>query len=591
MELVAHGLQDVYLTGNPQITFFKIVHRRHTNFSIEAIPQTLNGNIGLGNRITAQISRIGDLMHKIFLRVTIPEFTLSETFSSNGGLDYDNCISKFFLADNLGYALLNSVDIDIGGQRLDRHYGHWMQIWNELSLPSGKDKGFARMIGKKGSGDPVLETALVKGIGPTYKTNSGSTPGVFPPLHLSIPLEFWFCRNPGLALPLIALQYHDVKVNFEFNKGVNLGWSEVTIATVANDAVILDNIDSSTSGTAGTWITGVLTEASGLSELDSHYVNKYLFDKTNSESKLITAYDGTTKTITVDSAFTGTIVAGSDLFEIREPNGQTETYKLTVSDGYDDWSGLETTLTQTATAATKTIRGPIVNDVNIPAPELYVDYIFLDTDERRRFAQSSHEYLFEQLQFLGSEITDRAYNSLRLNFNHPVKEIIWTAQPSANVSTNNNNMGIVSGQFDYQWWGPAAAPLTYMSTNETDIPSMVYGTTGELAEAKPLNPVKMAVIQLNGHDRFRERTGEYFSQVQPYQCHERIPNDKGINLFSFALRPEDHQPTGTINLSRVDMTQLNLTLHNSEEHTIRVYATNYNVLRITSGMGGIAFAQ
>ncbi len=171
LQLVAYGAQDVYLTGNPQITFFKVVYRRHTNFSMEAIQQTFSGIPAYGNTVYCQISRNGDLINRMYLQVKVPALTGSNYFN-------------YF-----GLRLINYVEIEIGGQKIDKHYSHWLYVWNELSLPVSKRYGYNQMVG-------------------AYGGASAQT--------LYVPLEFWFCRNVGLALPLIALQYHEVKININF---------------------------------------------------------------------------------------------------------------------------------------------------------------------------------------------------------------------------------------------------------------------------------------------------------------------------------------------------------------------------------------
>ena len=365
LQLVAYGAQDVYLTGNPQITFFKVVYRRHTNFSMEAIEQTFNGTPGLGNRVTAQISRNGDLIHKMYVVADV-------TRTDGTGESY------------AGHKLLKQVELEIGGQLIDRQYSQWMYVWNELSLPAGKLQGFKKMVGEG------------------LTTTNGAADGANHKLY--IPLEFWFCRNVGLALPLIALQYHEVKVNITF---------------------------ASTSDMTGFTMQGA---------------------------------------------------------------------------------------------------------------SLWVDYIFLDTDERRRFAQMSHEYLIEQVQFTGSEQIGISGNKVKLNFNHPVKELVWVAVAS-----------------DADSW-----------------------TT--------FSKVDNVKLQLNGNDRFAERNADYFSLVQPYQHHENVPAGKHINVYSFGLKPEEHQPSGTLNMSRIDTATLHCT-GSSDTTTLSVYAVNYNVLRILSGMGGLAYSN
>jgi hypothetical protein len=380
MQLVAYGAQDIYLTGNPQITFFKVVYRRHTNFSMESIQQTFNGAIDFDRKVTCTISRNGDLIHRIYLQV---EFAKDSV-----------------LNDWAGHKLVKSVEIEIGGQRIDKHYGDWLHIWNELTQTAGHYNGYKQMVSGTEFGDDL-----------------SSTVGTQDAQVLYIPLQFWFCRNPGLALPLIALQYHEVKINIEF----------------ASKSAVL----SSGSGT--------------------------------------------------------------------------------------------------------------LNDAS-----LFVDYIYLDTDERRRFAQVSHEYLIEQLQFTGDET---ASNKIKLNFNHPVKELIWVEK---------NDDSVVG---DYQ--------TTYES----------------------------AKLQLNGHERFSARKPNYFQLVQPYQHHERVPVDAwtatgqddykgtGINVYSFALKPEEHQPSGTCNMSRIDNATLNLVGIKQTDNNVKVFAVNYNVLRIMSGMGGLAYSN
>ena len=400
LQLVAYGAQDVYLTGNPQITFFKVVYRRHTNFAIESIEQTFNGNPGYGNRVTCQISRNGDLIHRMYLAV--------KQSGNSAGCGY------------FGLRLIDYVELEIGGQKIDKQYSHWMYIWNELSLPRGKREGYNAMINKDGA--------------------AGSK-------ELYIPLEFWFCRNVGLALPLIALQYHEVKVNILFQ-----------------------------------------TEA------------KCAFDATAS--------------------------------------------------------------------------GPVLDSAS-----LWVDYIFLDTDERRRFAQLSHEYLIEQLQFTGAEAVSGTQAKPKLSFNHPCKELYWfvTADHDGNQSLTNQN-----------WF------------NYTKTPHPGNATTVELAldttstrGVTSINAISTAKLVLNGNDRFSERPGSYFNLIQPFQHHENVPSNQGINVYSFALKPEEHQPSGTLNMSRIDTAALNLTLALTPNATssLNVYAVNYNVLRILSGMGGLAYSN
>ena len=404
MQLVAYGAQDIYLTGNPQITFFKVVYRRHTNFSMESIEQTWNGTFGVGNRVTATISRNGDLVHKMYLQ-----------------LDADTTGDSEAVAANLGTAVFDTVELEIGGQKIDKHTGHWMETWMELtnSEPQVAAAAIAAVTAHVGSSLTQRTTGACGLAGHT------GINAVLPTFY--VPLQFWFCRNPGLALPLIALQYHEVKV----------------IMQIAAGAAIVDG------GSFGTNFNGAL----------------------------------------------------------------------------------------------------------------WVDYIYLDTDERRRFAQVSHEYLIEQLQY--QDLGGTAVGSYDLNFNHPVKELIIS--------------------------GPGTAST----------PEAATGPSTPLALATDANSrLTTLQLKLNGHDRFTARPLSYFTGTQIMDYHSgyggRTPGAANyvhsIGVYSFALKPEEHQPSGTCNFSRIDNAQLVVGAQALAQQPV-IFAVNYNVLRIMSGMGGLAYSN
>jgi hypothetical protein len=488
MQLVAYGSQDVYLTGNPQITFFKVVYRRHTNFSIESIQQVFNGIASWGRSVTSTISRNGDLLYRMYVTITLPSVLANGT-------------DQFRWLNWLGHIIVDQAEIEIGGQKIDRHYGHWLHIWNELTQTFGHQAGYATMVGNV----PKLVQSSI---------------GDVPSVTLYVPLRFWFNRNVGLALPLIALQYHDVKVNLQLANKEDCYWA-----------------------------------------------------------------------------------SGNN----REPEELVDV-------------------------------------------SLWVDYIYLDTDERRRFAQASHEYLIEQLQFNGDIPITSIGEQLKMAFNHPVKEIIWTIQKDSLIDpvlmknyggqqwfnftdaldytyfsgTPQDPLGggIGTAAFNVGNWyssmpmsgtanGSVATAGLYGNTTGVNISGLHFDdlfTSNVSAKAwnshLPIfdsgeNPTAIAKIQLNGHDRFTQREGRYFNTVIPQECHENCPAI-GINVYSFALKPEDHQPSGTCNFSRIDMSQLLLNITPNtyvyptggrDNAKCRIYATNYNVLRVLSGMAGLAFTN
>ena len=365
MQLVAYGAQDIYLTGNPQITFFKVVYRRHTNFAMESVAQTFSGSTTPNGRAVATVARNGDLVGRMYLEA-------------------DN-LNAAATENNVGALLVDNVKVEIGGQEIDKQTGAWMETWAELTEPNPTGAG------STAGGDTLFQKMSLMG----GCTDLGSGTKAW------VPLQFWFNRNPGLALPLIALQYHEVKVTVQLGKSTECSFDDV---------------------------------------------------------------------------------------------------------------------------------------------QLWADYIYLDTDERRRFAQVSHEYLIEQVQ----EQSFSDSSNCDLTFNHPVKELVWTG--AWNLGTGQHAQ-LASGTWN---------------------------------------------LKLNGHDRFAVRDTKYFTRTQVWQHHTGYGGILGggdsIAVYSFALKPEEHQPSGTCNFSRIDNAQLKQTTGTTTAGCT-VYAVNYNVLRVMSGMGGLAYSN
>ena len=415
MQLVAYGAQDVYLTGNPEVTFFQAKYKRHTNFAMENIEQTVNGTAADSGRVSVTVARNGDLVGDMYV----------ELLSKSGiaSLSSDNTADLNWVAERA----ISSVELSIGGQRVDKHYQKWWRLYSELYLDDSKKASYGKMS---------------SGV-------SGKT--------VYLPLYFFFNRNPGLYLPLIALQYHEVRLDFD---------------------------------------------------LSAHF---------------------------------------------------------------DEWLDTSTF-------------------------KVWANYIYLDTEERRRFAQKGHEYLIEQVQHTGADTVDSgSTKQVRLSYNHPVKELVWCF---SNTLTQNSmwNFTTESTDTDVVLHTTSAAAnsncLTSLSTYGAPQLGLGLGIGGTSTFTEdsvgPLNTFKLV---LNGQDRFKEQKGKYFNTVQPFQHHTGSPY-AGIYSYSFALKPEEHQPTGTCNFSRIDNAQVAVTMNTANDATtMHMFATNYNVLRIQSGMGGLAFSN
>ena len=419
LQLVACGAQDAYLSGNPQITFWKGLFKRHTNFAMEPFRINFSGQPNWGTKQSAIIGRHADLLYSTYLEVVLP-------YKGTDGSVFNWNNDQY----RLGYNLIKYAELDIGGQLIDRLYGEWLFLWDNLTASSNQWGSLRRMVsgGDVNSGSiPLTDSVQCNAV-----NGKPSLPNV-----LYIPLGFFYTRNPGAALPLIALQYHEVKINILWN--------------------------------------------------DAQH-----------------------------------------------------------------------------------IAGDFRNASKTPQPvqaAIYIDYIYLDTEERRRMAQESHEYLIEQTQYNEDKGISSYNNRIDLTFNHPVKELVWVTQP-----TYYNNCSQSTAKSVYR-----LQPFTYDS-------AAVYKQH----------------LQINGQDRLDARFGDYFSKVQVYQ-HHTGPGiyQPGIYVYSFALKPEEHQPSGTCNFSRIDTATLvmemsgGVTIDEVNDNTwdVRVYAVNYNILRIMSGMAGLAYSN
>ena len=546
VQIAAFGTQDVLLMGNPTVTFFKNVVNRHTNFAIETIQQVLQGasNFGASNA-TVQITRDGDLLWKTFIRFKLPRLETTYTFSA--AVDKPVTIVPARWTDDIGHHLIQNCNVVIGGSQIDKHYGDWLQIWSQLTLDESKRAGYNDMIGNRyelmgNNGRPVIDAAWL-----TANNASGNYPFTakfnIPEAMIEVPLQFWFCRDPALTIPLVSLPYHDVRISFDIR---------------ALDHVVIPPM------------------------------------------------------------------------VIGEP----------------------------ADVAKVTLQYRAVESLQ---PIVYANYVFLDNAERKRYAQHPQEYLVEQLQYAENPASQGSVD-INLNFNHPTKELVFVAQKQTYVQhrctdVTSNSYNIANQLSNYQFTGYNAVANKW---------SLVDGYTHGMPEYGNMsttygNPIDRAELVINGVARVKETDSIFFNRTQPYMHHSCIPQAAGINVYSFALKPESIQPSGTINFSRIDNTTLRLRLKTqipsaygyyygtsnsvsinpmapyiyevapkeaeveidsstgaiktvssyaaprvfkainndgsdagngvTSGYNVKIYGLNFNVLRIVSGMGGLAYAN
>ena len=454
------GTQDLYLTGNPQITYFKAVYRRYTNFAIEAVEQTYNGLVSQDREcnLTCILSRSGDLVKDIWVEVDLSKSDGTSLFTGISSNSYVNW------TNNTGHAFLKKSQLYIGSDLIDEHDSRWLDIWNELTDHEEKEH---LGLNKHNAKNAYL------------KSNSGTT---VPTCTLHIPLKFWFNRNPGLAIPIVSLNFSDVKL---------------VLKTRDLRALLNSNVATNATSVA--------------------------FDSSNIK--------------------------------------------------------------------------------------IFADYIYLDAPEKQRFSSKAHEYLIEQVQFDSPlNLSTESTQTFKLNFSHPVKELIWVffgadrASELTVVSTNGSN-ALLNKSFTA---GTAQTDLGeqkndyfnyscgYTATGFTSVAGNTSGSN--ISNSTAAEHFGTFDLKLDNSSRFPVRKATYFRTCQPIQAGHRVPQ-KHIYLYSFALNAEDYQPSGTCNFSKVDSVELKFndlgSINGSDgnRRQLAVYAVNYNILRIMSGMGGLAYTN
>lgn len=410
LQLVSTGKQGIHITGNPMISYFKQVYKRHTNFSIESIPLQFNQDVDFGTKSVCEIPRKGDLLSRCFLEIILPDFRANSEPTLPSA-------EKHEWVNGIGNALIKKIELLIGGEVIDTMDGHILDIYSEFFLEEGKRNTYHKLIGYHKTYD---------GQGENDKA-----------MRLYVPLEFWFCRHIGSALPLVSMQYHNVQIRVEFRDF-------------------------------------------------------------------------------------------NECFHLQD--GVTNPTKEKIT-----------------------------------SCRLYADYVYLDIEERKEFAKQSHEYLITQHQKNDNNSVTFSQKSIKidLDFNHPVKSLFWFIKTQ---DSNNKNLW-----FDY-----------YPRKKIDD----------SILKVDLIDSVELL---LNGQDRFQRRNGEFFRYIEPYKRCRNIPDDKSIYNYNFGVNTCQFQPSGYLNFSRIDNSQLNIDLienNDINEDTlmmVTIYALNYNILRVHSGMGGLLY--
>ena len=493
MQLVAYGAQDIYLSGNPQITFFKVVYRRHTNFAVESIEQTFNGSAAAGSKISVTVSRNGDLLSQVWL----------VNNGTQGGV----------ITQERAFGQIDNVEVEIGGQVIDKQYGHWMQVWTDLTNPTDK-------------------TALLDSCAATTSSTGENS---------YVPLQFWFCRNPGLALPLIALQYHEVKLN-------------VTFSTAAHQL-----------GTVSVWCDYVFLDTDERRRF-AQVSHEYLIEQVQ-YSNALSVDSGADTTTQHELRFNHPVkelvwnVHGGDA-EGKGAKAAADT-DITVTDALLQLNGHD--------------RFKRRNGKYFTTVQRYQHHSGSSNAEHRSKLTSSNIHTAGATTLVDS--TPSAVQIFKRGTDAGGARLFDTptyVKLTQGGSLSDLNLGKTAAAL------AEIGAIVFIAYNDTATTFRLFlGSDGIDAALRGENPLYATASSTTPDSDTLTLTAE--------------PQDAGVSIphvYSFALKPEEHQPSGTCNFSRIDNAVLNLKHGNvGDNGTLKVYAVNYNVLRIMSGMGGLAYSN
>jgi hypothetical protein len=556
LQLIAYGAQDIYLTNDPQITFFKVVYRRHTNFSLQTFEKTFNDAPDFGKKSKVKLYRLGDLATKMYLRVILNKITGTKGI-------------KFAWIRRIGHAMIRQIDIEIGGNIIDRHYGTWLDIWYELARQGKHDNGYDKLIGDT---DELT------------KYNDSDKPEYI----LYIPLQFWFNRHWGLALPLISIQYHDIYINVEFEKKDKLivrcdtfnNFSDVKIIEVGlvTDYVYLD-----------------MDERKRFSVIAHEYLIEqvqYYGDESLEESpkRLLLDFKHPTKEL---------------IWAMRNGNYITGKKFLCYSNK-EDWTAeiLECSklilyqsmiLLKGPTYGFDSAGNRIIIEPGTPPP---------DFGKWEEFEPGVFKLLSSNGNF---EVTNQSQiNSLWININSlTIGDYSITDKINAIIFVTDTNLitieDIKSGILDRDISFPVDLITDTRLSKSEDVCVYQFSNYGLFITGK-WNPLSYALLEYNGNNRVEKRDGRFFGDLQPYMHHSNTPIN-GINLYSFAVEPEKLQPTGTSNLSKIENIVLTLWFDDTSnpnkilppleilslDSRLFIYGFSYNIFRIISGLTGLSY--
>ena len=560
LQLVAYGAQDAYITGNPNITFWKVLYKRHTNFAMEAMRVNFTGSPAYGQRSVVVINRNADLMFRTYLEVTLPDTRAAAT-GANANVLWTTGGRR-----RLGYLLIQQVEIEIGGQIMDRHYGEWMYLWETLTSPYDQSIKLDQMLG-----------ASVEGASSTPAGCNGR------PTVLYIPLQFWFCRNPGLALPLIALQYHEVRLNFNFRQATDLVQSTGFSGGITAAAQALPKFKD-----AAVYVDYIYLDTDERRRF-AQQTHEYLIDQVQYGLQQAV----TSQTVRLDLTLNHPV---KELIWVYQDARKLDCSKL---------SELGTLNTQPFSYDDIANRCRLQLNGQDRFDERYGDYFWKVQPYQHHSGGAFEQHAYTQLPLTGTVPGD-TWTVFTATTTGGSATITLTANVTVGSIRTGNVMRVVNAtKADGTTLGVIPGltinALTGGTANTSGATYTLSSGTNILAGTGAVfyciyDPTNTLTDDITGTAQagYQQTNQTYAQSVNP------------INVYSFSLAPEEHQPSGSCNFSRIDTTTLVFDSITGADGTalpagrfpsknypylFRMYAVNYNIFRVMSGMGGLAYSN
>ena len=527
LQLFAYGAEDLYMTDNPQITYFKIVYRRHTNFSIQTFENSFLDRPDFNKTSKTKINVLGDLITQIYLKITIKTTTPNDQ-------------SKFAWVRRLGHAIINNIKIEIGGQTIDQQLGIWLDIWYELARTGNHERGYLYLIG-----DTPLMTDLNNQTKPEF--------------DLYIPIKFWFSRITGTALPIIAIQYHEVYISVEFNDYKNL----IVYTQDYNNFKDLHILFASL------LIDYIYLDFDERNKFSKTY-HEYLIEQVQNNSYMNNINESTRKRIQLQFNY-----PVKELIWTVTLNDYIDCHKFLAYTNQDNWDNeiINATNRLLLDSIVVADNNPINSSSSIwikvsPKSKLQVDNLYIDNQSPTNTWVNPNSLIYNDKSITGKII--------------------------ASIKITSNSQILIQNISKYLDIIDISISTDFMTDTRIDSSKDIivnqFGNYGLLLDYTK-NPLNYAELRFNDEERFEKREIKYFSTLLPTIYHNNTPRD-GINVYSFSLYPEQHQPSGACNFSRIERQILTLWYENIIKNSLfYVFAPNYNVFRVQDGLTAVVYTD